>query len=156
MIVQCWPRSALSHPLDAFGFVVPDIENSPVMASTFLNVKWSGRAPDSQALIRMFLNDSAHGGGQSNEALVTMANQTLQSLLGNEAEPLPPATMIRVDRWSVAMPRYHMGHLQRVAQIDALVARESTLAIAGNAYHGVGMPDTIASANRAAAKIAQI
>ena len=45
-----------------------------------------------------------------------------------------------VARWPASMPQYHVGHLQRVAQIEARVATHPGLALAGNAYHGVGIP----------------
>ena len=41
-----WPRSAIAHPLDAFGFVVPAIENRQILASTWASVKYPGRAPE--------------------------------------------------------------------------------------------------------------
>jgi oxygen-dependent protoporphyrinogen oxidase len=48
------------------------------------------------------------------------------------------------------MAQYHLGHLQRVARIESLVSRLSGLVLAGNAYHGVGVPDCIRSGNEAA------
>ena len=52
------------------------------------------------------------------------------------------------------MPQYHVGHLDRVARIEQLAARHPTLALAGNAYHGVGIPQCIASGEQAAERIA--
>jgi oxygen-dependent protoporphyrinogen oxidase len=51
------------------------------------------------------------------------------------------------------MPQYHVGHLERVARIEQLAARHPNLALAGNAYGGVGIPQCIASGRRAAEKI---
>jgi oxygen-dependent protoporphyrinogen oxidase len=48
------------------------------------------------------------------------------------------------------MAQYHLGHMQRVARIEALVSRLPGLVLAGNAYHGVGVPDCIRSGNEAA------
>ena len=49
-----------------------------------------------------------------------------------------------------AMPQYHVGHLDRVARIETLAQRLPGLVLAGNAYHGVGIPDCIHSAETAA------
>ena len=51
------------------------------------------------------------------------------------------------------MPQYHVGHLQRVAEIESRVANLPGLALAGNAYHGVGIPQCIYSATRAAERV---
>ena len=52
------------------------------------------------------------------------------------------------------MPQYHVGHLQRVEQIESLVANWPTLGLAGSAYRGVGIPNCIHSGELAAARIA--
>ena len=54
------------------------------------------------------------------------------------------------------MPQYHVGHRERVAHIEARAATLSNFALAGNAYHGVGVPDCIHSGQRAAERIASM
>jgi oxygen-dependent protoporphyrinogen oxidase len=51
------------------------------------------------------------------------------------------------------MPQYYVGHLDRVAQIEALAHRHPRFALCGNAYRGVGIPDAVRSANDAVARI---
>ena len=53
------------------------------------------------------------------------------------------------------MAQYHLGHLDRIARIESLIGEVPNLAIAGNAYHGVGIPDCIHSAQKASAKLLQ-
>jgi oxygen-dependent protoporphyrinogen oxidase len=59
-------------------------------------------------------------------------------------------------RWPDSMPQYHVGHLDHVARIERLVARWPGLALAGNAFHGVGIPQCIASGQSAAERVAAI
>ena len=47
-----------------------------------------------------------------------------------------------------AMPQYHLGHLQRVAEIGELVKPWVGLELAGNAYDGVGVPARIPQRKR--------
>ncbi len=47
-------RSAVTHPLDGFGFVVPFIEKRSLIACTFSSVKFSDRAPADHVLLRAF------------------------------------------------------------------------------------------------------
>jgi protoporphyrinogen oxidase len=56
----------------------------------------------------------------------------------------------RVDRWMEAMPQYVLGHEARVRTIEERVAHLPRLALAGNAYHGVGIPDCVRSGEAAA------
>ena len=55
-----------------------------------------------------------------------------------------------------SMPQYHVGHLQRVAQIETRVATFRGLELAGNAYHGVGIPQCIHSGEAAAGRVAKL
>jgi oxygen-dependent protoporphyrinogen oxidase len=51
------------------------------------------------------------------------------------------------------MPQYTVGHTARVAEIEARVAAIPGLYLAGNAYHGIGIPDCVRSAKQAAARV---
>jgi oxygen-dependent protoporphyrinogen oxidase len=51
------------------------------------------------------------------------------------------------------MAQYRVGHLDRVAAIEAAVARHPGLALTGNAYHGIGIPDCIHSGEQAAERL---
>jgi len=53
-------------------------------------------------------------------------------------------------RYSQAMPQYHVGHADRIRAIETQLASHSGLQLAGSAYHGVGIPDSIASGRKAA------
>jgi len=70
----------------------------------------------------------------------------LRQLLGLTGAPLA----MGITRHLEAMPQYHVGHLEHVAHIEALLAPYPGLRLAGNAYHGVGIPDCIRSADTAA------
>lgn len=53
------------------------------------------------------------------------------------------------------MPQYHVGHLDRVAAIETELHSFPTLAVAGNAYRGVGVPVCVRSGIQAAMEITQ-
>jgi oxygen-dependent protoporphyrinogen oxidase len=61
--------------------------------------------------------------------------------------------IVQIDRWRGAMPQYTVGHADRVAMIQRLVASHRGLAMAGAAYEGVGIPQVIASGQAAAASL---
>jgi oxygen-dependent protoporphyrinogen oxidase len=51
------------------------------------------------------------------------------------------------------MPQYNVGHLERVARIDEESGRYPTLALAGAAYRGVGIPDCVRSGEAAGERL---
>jgi oxygen-dependent protoporphyrinogen oxidase len=51
------------------------------------------------------------------------------------------------------MPQYHMGHQERIQKIETALGRFPSLALAGSAYHGVGISDCVRTAEEAAEKV---
>ena len=146
-------RSAIAHSLNGFGFVVPFIEKRSLIACTFSSVKFSGRAPDEHVLLRAFA-----GGALQPEIFAldeaTMAARVeadLRELLGISEKPL----FVEVAKWERSMPQYEVGHLDRVNEIEKLVAETPGLALAGNSYRGAGIPDCIRSGEVAAEAVGQ-
>jgi oxygen-dependent protoporphyrinogen oxidase len=141
-------RADVAHPLHGMGFVVPAIEQRVLMACSFSSVKFAGRAPEDQVLLRAFVGGALQQAQYelSDEAMLRAVCQDLRQLLGISGEP----TYLSVSRHPQSMPQYHVGHLQRVARIEALASRLPGLVLAGNAYHGVGIPDCIHSGDTAA------
>jgi oxygen-dependent protoporphyrinogen oxidase len=151
-VVVCgYRRDQLKHPLDGFGLVVPILENRRILAASFASVKFDGRAPDDRVLIRVFV------GGALQPELAELPDAELQELAIRELSELLGANglpeLCRVVRWQRAMPQYHVGHLQRVARIEERQTAFPTLALAGNAYRGVGIPYCIRSGEQAAERI---
>jgi len=141
-------RSAIAHPLNGFGFVVPVIEKRSLIACTFSSVKFGDRAPNDHVLLRAFA-----GGALQPEVFAldeaTMATRVeadLRELLSISEDPL----FVEVAKWERSMPQYEVGHLDRVNEIEKLVAELPGLALAGNSYRGAGIPDCIRSGESAA------
>jgi protoporphyrinogen/coproporphyrinogen III oxidase len=141
-------RAAIKHPLNGFGFVVPFIEKRSLIACTFSSVKFSGRAPDGDVLLRAF------AGGALQPEIFALAEgemavrveADLRELLGISEDPL----FVEVSKWERSMAQYEVGHLKRVSEIEKLANELPGLALAGNAYRGAGIPDCIRSGEAAA------
>ncbi|RYE88571.1 MAG: protoporphyrinogen oxidase, partial [Myxococcales bacterium] len=128
-----------------YGLVIPSAERRPSVAMTFASRKWAGRAPADGDLLRVFLGERL-AEDATDERLVTLARDELRSLLGVRDEP----RFAVVHRYLSAMPQYHVGHHERAAAIEARASAHPWLALAGNALHGVGLPDAVRSGERAA------
>jgi protoporphyrinogen/coproporphyrinogen III oxidase len=146
-------RSDLAEPIDAFGVVVPHAERRRVIAASFSSIKFPGRAPDGELLVRAFVGGALQPElfRLDDEAMSHAVRDELRDLLRVRSEPLA----MRIRRHPESMPQYRVGHLDRVAGLFARAARHPGLALAGNAYHGVGLPDCIRSGEAAADALLQ-
>lgn len=151
IVTLAFRRDRIAHALDAYGYVTPFREERRVIASTFLSRKWPGRAPEGIELLRFFFGRDGDDGvvDLDDGTLTAMARAEAATMLGAHGDPL----LVRVDRWRAAMPRFGLGHLTRMDSLDARIGAIAGLALAGNAYRGVGIPDAIASGARAARAI---
>jgi oxygen-dependent protoporphyrinogen oxidase len=147
-----YARADIAHPLDAAGVVIPRSAGRRILAVSFSSAKYPGRAPAGHALLRVFV------GGALDPATPLLADGPLIDLVRGEIAEVIGArgtpVLVQVDRWTGAMPQYHVGHLERVALIRARLATLPGLAVAGAAYEGVGIPQVIASGRAAARTIA--
>ncbi|HEV2274249.1 MAG TPA: protoporphyrinogen oxidase [Acidobacteriaceae bacterium] len=122
-----------------------------LLACTFVDQKFSHRAPSGGILLRAFFGgESAEAHlNEPDEALVSLAHRELTRIVG----PLPASDITLVRRWPLSLPQYEVGHVERIAELESLAASHPGLHLAGNAYHGVGLPDLIRD-GRAAARAA--
>ncbi len=134
-----------------FGFLVPRSEGRRMLAATFVHNKFPHRAPDNRAIVRCFL-----GGARDEQILqvseagiLEIVRSELRQILGLDAEPL----FERVYKWKSAMAQYSVGHLERLQRIESLRQKLPGLALAGNGYSGIGVPDCVRSGADAAGKI---
>jgi oxygen-dependent protoporphyrinogen oxidase len=150
-VTLAYRRADIRHALDGFGFVVPQAEGRAILACTFSSVKYPGRAPEGDVLLRAFLGGDRHPGllDRDDAVLGAVAEREVSDLLGITAAP----GLVRIHRHVTAMPQYLVGHLDRVSAIQARVAQHPGLALAGNAFHGVGIPDCIHSGEEAAERL---
>jgi protoporphyrinogen/coproporphyrinogen III oxidase len=143
-----WRAADFPRPPDAFGFVVPAIEKRKIIAGSFSSLKFAGRAPEGFILARVFLGGVMQTDMMklSDDEMIAAAREEFRDLLGVTAAP----GMTEVQRWPAAMPQYAVGHLDRVAKIEAVAAQIPDLFLAGAAYRGVGVPDCVHSGESAA------
>ncbi len=135
------------------GILSPMVEHRPVTGVSLMSSKWPGRAPQGRVLLRGFV-----GGPRDQEILkkgddelIEIARQQMVELLGVKADAKP--LYAEVFRWTLGMPQYTMGHLDRVDEIEALSADMAGFALAGGGYRGVGVPNCLESGEKAVSKV---
>jgi protoporphyrinogen/coproporphyrinogen III oxidase len=145
-----YDRSVRASLPPGFGFLVPRSEGRRMLAATFVHNKFPHRAPNDRALLRCFI------GGARNEQVLQAPDEEIVGIVRKElgqiikltADPL----FTRVYRWRNAMAQYGVGHLERLQRIDGLLQSFPGLALAGNGYRGIGVPDCVRSGSDAANK----
>jgi oxygen-dependent protoporphyrinogen oxidase len=138
----------IAHPLDAFGLVIPHVERRKVLAVSFASRKLAGRAPEGSVQLRTFV------GGALQPELYELSDGRIEGMVLDELRDLlgveGPPDFIRVVRHPRSMPQYWVGHLDLVGEIEREVEALGKLALAGNGYRGVGIPDCVHSGEQAA------
>jgi oxygen-dependent protoporphyrinogen oxidase len=128
------------------GYVKHSRERGPVNSMTWDSIRWEGHAPEGYALLRAFLSDDRVVEGSSDDELIALGLDEIRRVLKISADPL----FVAGQRWSPALPRYTLGHLERVAKAERRAAAIPGLVLAGTSYRGRGVVDAIRSANEAA------
>jgi protoporphyrinogen/coproporphyrinogen III oxidase len=151
IVTTGYRRDQIAHPLDGFGVVVPMIEKRSVLAISFTSVKFPSRAPAGTVLLRTFVGGATQPDlfDLDDSALQALVRRELSELIGASGDPL----LVEISRHVRAMPQYTLGHLDRVAAIRRSAAAHAGLALAGNAFDGVGIPDCIRSGQEAADRL---
>ena len=139
----------IRRPVRGFGLVVPRSERRPINAITWSSLKFDHRAPAGYALLRVFF-----GGSRSPQtmelddaALLQTVRAELRLLMGIEVAPL----FHRIYRWRLSNPQYDVGHLERVAALEASLP--AGVYLTGSPYRGVGLPDCVKQAQETAKQV---
>jgi len=150
------PEGSIPGPLRGTGFLVPRtsvLEGRPSLVTgvTYLDQKWPHLARPGDHLIRASVGrfgDARHTDLDDDELVASVLGE-LAVLLDLHVRP----THTLVTRWDDAFPQYEVGHLIRVGRIDKAMAELGTVAVAGAALRGVGIPACIASGRAAGRRI---
>ncbi|GEL24559.1 protoporphyrinogen oxidase [Pseudonocardia sulfidoxydans NBRC 16205] len=137
------------------GVLVAADEPLSIKAATHTSTKWGHLAPDAtDGLVRLRASLGRFGEAATlqvdDAALVVRVRADLAALHGITAAP----AAVHVQRWGGGLPQYAVGHVATVATLEAAVAAEPRLAVAGSALHGVGVPACIGTARAAAERVA--
>ena len=144
-----YPLSNVPHKLDGYGYVIPRREGRKALACTWTSTKFPHRAPEGHALIRVFIGRVGQDIPWDENELFELAKEELNLTLGVTAEPL----VSHVFMWDKAMPQYNLGHPEILNRIEAALENYPGLALAGNGYRGIGIPDCIHSGELAIEKV---
>lgn len=134
-------KDQVQHPLDGFGFLVPEKEGRNILGALFSSTLFPGRAPADSHLLTVFV-----GGGRQPELaekdsqeLIKIVLDDLEDLIGLNGEP----TFKEHVFWPGSIPAYHTGYDDVLDVFESIETRNNGLHLAGNFRNGVSVPDCI-------------
>jgi len=147
-----YPISALSRPVDAYGFFVPPSEPLRVLGGIFPSQFFACRAPEGFHLFSVRTGGARHPEAftMPDDGLVALADDELRGLLGFTAGP----SFVHIVRHERALPQYTLGHMERVAALMEGERRHPGLFFHGNAYHNAGVPELVNRSLKLAERVA--
>jgi oxygen-dependent protoporphyrinogen oxidase len=141
VVLLVYPEGTAERLPESSGFVSPR-GRLAMSAATFVSRKWPEPAFGRRAVVRCFV------GATGTEDLVDESDGDIVDGVSHQLAALvelpghPEHAM--VVRWPRAMPQYEVGHLDRVAAIEA--ALPAGAFVTGQAYRGAGIPDCVRQA----------
>ena len=153
-VTLAYSREQVAHPLRGSGFVVARTGNAArLTACTWVSSKWAGRAPQGSVLLRAFLGGATDPSAidLSDDDLTGVVTRELSTVLGISGAPL----LALVHRWRDAGAQHNVGHAERIARLEARLARHPGLFVAGSGFRAVGIPDCVTDGRSAAAAAAE-
>ncbi len=153
LVTLAYHKADLAAVPQGYGYVIPSVSGSDILACTFSSNKWTDRAPEEMLLLRVYIGRFGHRDVTqcSDDELVALAQAEVAETHAITAQP----AVQRIYRWPLSMPQYNLGHPELLGRIAVHLPQHPGLLLAGAAYHGVGIPDCIREGEEAAASAAR-
>ncbi|MDQ3427027.1 MAG: protoporphyrinogen oxidase [Gemmatimonadota bacterium] len=153
VLVLGFRREQVSHPLDGFGFLTPEVERRSVLGVIFSSTLFAGRAPQGHCTLTAFVG-GVRNPDLANADLNTITARVLDdlgALLGVDGEP----TFRTFHLWPKAIPQYALSHGRFKDTMDEVERRNPGLTFAGAYRDGVALGEVLASGEEAAERTAE-
>lgn len=141
VVARGYKRSDVPHPLDGFGYLVPNNENREVLGCLFPSSVLSDRTPLDHVLLCSFIGGTRHPdfAAQSDEQIKLSVNRELSETLGIRAAPMKEW----IQRWPQAIPQYDEQQSVREKLLEQIEANHDGLHFLGAFRHGVALMSVI-------------
>jgi protoporphyrinogen/coproporphyrinogen III oxidase len=145
-----YKKSEFNHPLQGFGFVVPQKEVEVFNACSWVNRKFDHRCPEDTILLRFAVHyDHVRKKYGTGESLGEACHREVSKILGLNCAPLT----CRIYNTPRALPQLKVGHQQKINDLHKTIAGHPQLLLAGSYCGGTGIPECIGTGKAAAEKI---
>ncbi|MCB1126134.1 MAG: protoporphyrinogen oxidase [Verrucomicrobiae bacterium] len=152
-VVLGYRREDVTHPLDGFGVLVPEVERYRILGTLFSSSLFPNRAPAGHVALTSYVGgmrapDLAR---RSEDELVALTDEDLRELLGVRGRP----TFRHVMVYPRAIPQYVLGYGRFKDHMDRLESDLPGLFFAGHYRNGISLADSILAGDDVARRIAE-
>ncbi len=147
-LVHVYPRQAIAHPLDGFGYLVPAREGLNHLGTLYSSTLAPSSAPEGYAVLRTLAGgaDGATWTAASDERLLGTIAPEVRALLGIEGAP----EWSHVERHLDSIPRFDLEHPRRIETLESSLP--SGISVLGNFTRGLGIGSLVEAAQKLAAR----
>jgi oxygen-dependent protoporphyrinogen oxidase len=134
-------RDQVQHPLDGFGYLVPEVERFNILGAMFSSSLFPNRAPDGHVCITCYMGGlrAPELPFHTREDQMARALADLDKSLGTKGKPVFTHHAV----YPNAIPQYEIGYSAIRRQIEKLEQICPGLRLGGNYYKGVSLSDSI-------------
>ena len=136
-----FPRKMIAHPLDGFGFLVPECENLNILGTLFSSTLFPERAPKDHVLLTTFV------GGERKPGLTLLPDSEIFSIVVKELNKLlglkgnPSFKSLKKWEQAIPLPDKSMKHRKNAA--SELQEANEGLFFCGSFLSGVSLPNCL-------------
>jgi oxygen-dependent protoporphyrinogen oxidase len=129
-----YPREAVKHDLNGFGFLVPRSAHLRTLGSVWNSSLFPARAPSGHVLLTSFV------GGVTDPQAVDLPDPELEAMVHRELSPIlglsRPPSFANVRIYRRAIPQFNVGHAEKISRIAAMLSNYPGLYLTGNYLRG--------------------
>ncbi|MBC7881553.1 MAG: protoporphyrinogen oxidase [Anaerolineae bacterium] len=139
-----YQTTQIPQPLEGFGHLIPRGQGLRTLGSIWNCSLFPHRAPSGWRQFTTFIGGTTDtaSAGLSDQELITLAHQELQSVLGIQGT----YRCLRVTRWQQGIPQYALGHLAKQKRVELRLERWPGLFLCGNYFGGISIGDCVNNA----------
>ncbi len=140
-VVMGFRREQVTHPLNGFGMLVPEVERRHILGTIFNSSLFEGRAPEACVTLTTYI-----GGMRAPEKALLPEEvmdrcilEDLSALLGVRGSP----TFVNRRVYRHAIPQYVVGYGRFKDRFDHLEKKHAGLFFAGHYRNGISLSDSL-------------
>jgi protoporphyrinogen/coproporphyrinogen III oxidase len=147
-------EGAFKHPLDGFGYLVPECEQRSILGTIWSSALFPGRAPEGHVALTTFVGGSRQPeiASRDDSSLLDIVRSEINDIMGGKSEPV----YSRVVRWPRAIPQYLVGHLGVMRQIERFEKDHPGVFLCSNYRGGIAVGDCVMNGKAIADRVADI
>lgn len=134
-------KTDVSHPLDGFGLLAPQVESRNILGVLFSSSLFVERCPEDEVALTVFLGGVRHPETRdlSEKEILDLVLPELRNLLGVRGVP----TFYDLSRWSKAIPQYEVGHQTYEDAAKSLEKNHPGIHILSNFRGGISLGQSV-------------